>query len=102
MGMFPGSREAGGSAAGGVVQARAGAAGSRHGRQHGAGVQLTGVCASTRALAWGRHEARRLRGQRGLGVSSACCPGVGRSCAQSKGGDLGLLSPARPSCWPPT
>ena len=47
MGMFPGSREAGGGAAGGVVQPRAGAAAaSKHGRgrRHGAGVQLRGLC----------------------------------------------------------
>lgn len=54
MGMCPGGRAVGRSAAGGVLQARAGLAESRHGRQHGAGVQLgVGVCAPTWALGWG-------------------------------------------------
>ena len=98
--MFPGSREAGGSAAGGVVQARAGAAGSRHGRQHGAGVQLMGVCASTWVLVWGRHEARWLRGQPGPRCKLSL---LSRGRAElGPRYDLGLLSPARPSCWPPT
>ena len=78
MGMFPGGREVGRSAAGGVVQARAGLAESRHGRQHGAGVQLgAGVCAPTWALGWGWCWAHRLRWQPGLQCELCLLPQVG-------------------------
>lgn len=67
MGMFPGDREAGRSAAGGVLQARAGLAESGHGRQHGR------ACSSGRVSAPHMGPGPGLAARkRGTWASTAC------------------------------